>query len=103
MSPSSLILHPDNFSGETSQCKGFLLQCSLYFSGGEPLSSYDHFIKLFQNKLFDHTPVSTEIEEQLLMVMQEKRNMAEYALEFRMLAARGGWYKPALSHLLSGS
>lgn len=99
--PSSLISYPDTFSGETSQCKGFLLQCSLYFSGQEGVSeqqkialfcslsigkifnwasrrrtSYKHYGKLFQ-RLFLHTLEGTEIGEQLLMAMEEKRNKAK--------------------------
>lgn len=36
---SLLISYPDKFSGETVLCKGFLLQCSLYFSGQAEFSN----------------------------------------------------------------
>lgn len=55
-------------------------------TGRGVLSSFDSFVKLFCY-VFDHTPEGKEMGEQLLAVMQGRRNTAEYALEFRMLAA----------------
>lgn len=36
--PNSLVSCPDMFSGDTALCKGFLLQCSLYFTNQDDLS-----------------------------------------------------------------
>lgn len=50
----------------------------VWHQGGEPLSYYDRFIKLFQ-RIFKHTPKGKETGVQLLLVTQGKRNVAEYA------------------------
>ncbi|MCJ8740961.1 hypothetical protein PDJAM_G00065210 [Pangasius djambal] len=73
LAASLLIPWPDKYSGETSPCKGFLLQRSLYFAGKEGLLErqgtnlghgsvvsrrrtadfYDWFIELFQCVFYD--------------------------------------------------
>lgn len=35
---STLVPGMDKYASDTSQCKGFLLQCSLYFAGHKELS-----------------------------------------------------------------
>lgn len=123
-----LVTCPNKFTGEPSQCQGFLLQCHLYFpvlkgisdqakiahflgmltcnalrwatimwamKGGKPLSSYDCFTTLF-HRVFDHTLEGKEVSEQLLAVKQGRWGVAEYALEFCMLAVESSWNESAL-------
>lgn len=54
-----------------------------------PLSSYNGFVEHFQQVL-DHTLEGKEIIQQLLTIMQGKRNASEYALEFCVLAVGSG-------------
>lgn len=52
-STSPLITQPDKYAGEPTQCKEFLLQCSLYFSSQERLSEQqkiEQFISLLTGK-----------------------------------------------------
>lgn len=51
--PSSLISHPEEFSGKIVKCKWVLLQCSLYLSGQVNVSDHQKItqcLSLFLNK-----------------------------------------------------
>lgn len=50
--------------------------------------------------MFDHAPEEKEIGERLLSFRQGRCRAAEYALEFRTLAAESDWNDPALKAVL---
>lgn len=61
----------------------------MWENGGEPPSAYDRFISLFRG-VFNHTLECKEAGEQLLVMKQGRRRVAEHALEFFMLAVENG-------------
>ena len=116
---------PDKFDGSPDQCRGFLLQCSIFFSNSAPSSdaarisffisrltgralewataiwpqaqfdTYDQFVIKFKS-VFDHPHEGRSQGELLVKLRQRNRSVADYALEFRTLAAGSGWNEPAL-------
>uniref|UniRef100_A0A3B1JLN1 ribonuclease H n=1 Tax=Astyanax mexicanus TaxID=7994 RepID=A0A3B1JLN1_ASTMX len=120
---------PTKYDGMASDCRGFLLQCSLYFThqpagyisdvekiatvisllkgkalewatavweqAGTATQSYERFESLFRS-VFDNPPDGKEGGEKLLKIRQGGRTAAEYALEFRTVAAASGWNDSAL-------
>eukprot|EP00063_Salmo_salar_P032456 XP_014007291.1 PREDICTED: uncharacterized protein LOC106575333 [Salmo salar] len=102
----------ERFEGAPARCKGFLLQCYLYFarqtetvSGrdrvatvisaltgraldcgaavGPEVESYERFL----STLFDHSVEGREGGERLLRLRQGSRTASEFAREFRTIAA----------------
>ncbi|KAI4901477.1 hypothetical protein NFI96_000625 [Prochilodus magdalenae] len=116
---------PDKYDGSPELCRGFLLQCSIYFSSSPPSSekarmsfviscltgkaldwatavwpsvehgTYDQFLNEFK-AAFDHPLDGRSQGELLLKLRQGARSVADYALEFRILAAGSGWNEPPL-------
>ncbi|KAL0150390.1 hypothetical protein M9458_054207 [Cirrhinus mrigala] len=72
---------PEKFDGTAAKWKGFLLQCTL-FVNQQP--------NLFK-EVFQPSPESSEAGEQIVALKQGRRTAADYALEFRTLAAQSGW------------
>lgn len=58
----------------------------LYFKGFQGLIS----------QVFEHTPLNGEASTRLFSISQGNRCAADYALEFRMQAARSSWNEPVL-------
>ncbi|KAI4888293.1 hypothetical protein NFI96_000532 [Prochilodus magdalenae] len=116
---------PEKYDGAPSQCQGFLLQCSLFFSNSPPSSdsarisfvvsrltgraldwatavwgvygqaTYERFLQDFA-EVFDHPNEGRSSGELLLQMRQGTRSVAEYSLDFRTVAAGSGWNEPAL-------
>ena len=59
-------------------------------------SNYRAFITEFR-LVFDHSPVGSDVGSRLLTICQGNRSVAEYAVEFRLLAAECNWDDDALS------
>uniref|UniRef100_A0AAR2M0A3 DUF4939 domain-containing protein n=1 Tax=Pygocentrus nattereri TaxID=42514 RepID=A0AAR2M0A3_PYGNA len=111
---------PDKFSGDPDQCRGFLLQCSVFFDNspvatdqtkisfvvsrlaGKALDwataswssfsnwTYARFLKEFR-LVFDHPYEGKVSGELLAQFRQGSHSVVEYALEFRTLTASSGW------------
>ncbi|KAL2088222.1 hypothetical protein ACEWY4_017050 [Coilia grayii] len=125
--PVSAIKLPEPYDGEPNGCEGFLLQCDLFLShypqmpdaskvaavithlkgkalewatavwrGGEVTTSFNQFTALFR-AVFDHPTDGKERSEKLLRLSQGTGTAAEYALQFRTLAAASGWNEQALT------
>ncbi|XP_053499602.1 uncharacterized protein LOC128619445 [Ictalurus furcatus] len=62
---------------------------------GNGISTYEQLTSRFRT-VFDHSPDNRETGEDLLSLVQGSRCVADYALEFRTVAARSGWNQPAL-------
>ena len=58
-------------------------------------SDYSRFISEFR-LVFDHPPDGTDSASKLHSISQGTRSVAEFAVEFRILAARSGWGEEAL-------
>ncbi|KAI4897595.1 hypothetical protein NFI96_032131 [Prochilodus magdalenae] len=116
---------PGIYDGAPNLCRGFLLQCSIYFSTSPPSSdqsriafvisclsgraldwataewdnikdgTYENFIKEFQ-AVFDHPNAGRAAADLLMQLQQGTRSVADYALEFRTVAAGSGWNETAL-------
>ncbi|KAI4899740.1 hypothetical protein NFI96_016540 [Prochilodus magdalenae] len=116
---------PEKFDGAPNLCSGFLLQCSIYFANSPPCSdksriafvvslligkaldwatavwpsyergTYEDFIKDFK-AVFDHPNEGKTAGDLLFQLHQGSRSVAQYALEFRTVAAGTGWNEPAL-------
>lgn len=97
-----LVTQPDKFTGEPSQCWGFLFQCHLYFSVQVDVSDQAkmlQFLSLLTDKALSWTIALWERkggQECLLAMKQGRRRAAEYALEFHRLAAESSWNELAL-------
>ncbi len=59
------------------------------------LKSYSLFVDEFK-KVFDHSVQNREAASQLLSLRQGSRSVADYSIEFRVLAAGSGWNDAAL-------
>uniref|UniRef100_A0AAR2IRM3 Retrotransposon gag domain-containing protein n=1 Tax=Pygocentrus nattereri TaxID=42514 RepID=A0AAR2IRM3_PYGNA len=115
-----ILRQPDKFSCDPDQCRGFLLQCSVFFDNspvatdqakisfvvsrlaGKALDwataswssfsnwTYACLLKEFR-LVFDH-PIEGRVSgERLAQFRQGSHSVVEYALEFRTLAASSGW------------
>lgn len=116
-----LITQLNKFSRKPSQCRGFLLQCSLYFTAQEGITDQSktaQLLSLLMGKALSwamvvwerggepitsydcyhnvHTPDGKEIGERLLSVRQGRKRLVEYAQELCTLAAGSGLNKPVL-------
>lgn len=58
------------------------------------MSLYEHFVGLF-HRVFDHSPERVEVNDQLFIIKEGNRLVAEFALEFHTIAAGSG-SEPAL-------
>ncbi|KAF4089148.1 hypothetical protein AMELA_G00063230 [Ameiurus melas] len=121
----------EKYDGNPARCRGFLLQCSLYFAAhpemsdtckviifmelltgraqlwataeweGNPNPTYKQLVTRFRT-VFDYCPDKRETGEELLTIQQESRSVWEYALDFRTVAARCGWNDAALKTMFRG-
>lgn len=48
------------------------------------------------SKIFDHTSPSSEASRALMQIKQHHRQVVDYAIEFRTVAADSGWNTPTL-------
>lgn len=64
-------------------------------TNGGSIASYNHFIQLFR-RVFNHSPEGKEVSGRLLTLKQGSRRAAEFALDFRTIAAESGWNESAL-------
>ena len=62
--------------------------------------SFDHF-QAEMKKVFDHPVRGKEAANRLLSLRQGTRSVADYAIEFRILAAESGWDSLALQSMFS--
>uniref|UniRef100_A0AAR2KX96 Retrotransposon gag domain-containing protein n=1 Tax=Pygocentrus nattereri TaxID=42514 RepID=A0AAR2KX96_PYGNA len=121
---------PDKFTGNPDLCRGFLLQCSVFFDNS-PVGSdqakisfvvsrlsekalewataswpafngwtYERFLKEFK-LVFDHPYEGKVSGELLTQLRQGPRSVVEYALEFRTLAASSGGCRFSTNRLWS--
>ena len=60
------------------------------------LSNYGAFMTEFR-LVFDHPPVGSDARSKLLTICQGNRSVAEYSVEFRLLAAECSWDDDALA------
>ncbi|KAI2655269.1 Transposon Tf2-6 polyprotein [Labeo rohita] len=86
---SPRLAFPEKFDGTAAKCKGFLLQCTLFVNQQPNLYATDES-KIFK-EVFQPSPESSEAGEQIVALKQGRRTAADYALEFRTLAAQSGW------------
>ncbi|KAI2657893.1 Transposon Tf2-6 polyprotein [Labeo rohita] len=116
------INNPPCYSGQPTQCRAFLTQCEVVFLYSLPpmrrialrsLSSFLSFLdelvtgerqcgrwRLFFEemiKVFDRSVFGQEASRLLSSLRQGKRSAADYAIEFRTLAATCEWNEPALT------
>lgn len=127
--PTPRLAAPERFSGDSGDCRPFLVQCDLHFNqlpAAFPTeqskiafvishltgraaawataewardSAVCKSITLFTEtlkKIFDHTTPSREAARALVHLKQNQRRVADYAIEFRTLAADSGWNELAL-------
>ncbi|KAL0157145.1 hypothetical protein M9458_048391, partial [Cirrhinus mrigala] len=114
---SPRLAFPEKFDGTAANCKGFLLQCTLFVNqqpnlyatdeskiafvaldwatavwnlGQSTYPSFSTFLQKFK-EVFQPSPESSEAGEQIVALRQGRRTAADYALEFRTLAAQSGW------------
>lgn len=122
------LAQPEKFDGSADKCKGFLRQCSIYFSHqpdafnqesakcafmmslltGKALEwatavwdneqiqkSFKYFSQQIK-EVFEYPAGGRHISVQLLHLRQGKLCAADYAVQFRTLAAQSGWNDVAL-------
>lgn len=122
---------PGTYSGDPDACKGFRLQCKMYFEAYPNYSEacqYTTFLALltgvalkwasavFNNEaekdpfdvfltrfhhVFDHSAEGKAISEQLLSLKQYSHRVSEYALDIRILGAKSGWNEGSLQAVFS--
>lgn len=63
--------------------------------GTNDIANSEQFVSFFQS-VFNHSPDGKEVSDKLLMVRQGNHHAAEYALDFRTLAAESSWNDFAL-------
>ncbi|KAK3565462.1 hypothetical protein QTP86_009678 [Hemibagrus guttatus] len=90
---------PAPYSGTAEDCNGFLLQCSLTLEFQAHLYPDDRakiaFTKHFK-EVFGRPEGDPALGESLCHLKQGNLSVAEYALQFRTLAAASGWNEQAL-------
>ncbi|KAL0177558.1 hypothetical protein M9458_026452, partial [Cirrhinus mrigala] len=100
---SPKLAFPEKFDGTAAKCKGKIaFVCSLLTGkalewatavwdlGHSTYPTFATFLRSFK-EVFQPTPDSSEAEEQIVSLRQGRRPAADYALEFRTLAAQSGW------------
>ncbi|KAL7839877.1 hypothetical protein SRHO_G00265350 [Serrasalmus rhombeus] len=68
---------------------------ALWTINSEILQSESRFLSQFK-AVFAHSPTGKEVGSQICDLKQGTRSAADYALDFRTLAAGSGWSEPAL-------
>ncbi|CAB1339137.1 unnamed protein product [Coregonus sp. 'balchen'] len=68
---------------------------AIWTANSTELGSETHFHTLFK-EVFDHSPSGRPIGDLLIDLQQGRNSAAEYALEFRTMAAGSGWSEAAL-------
>lgn len=130
VAPTSLRLAPpEKFSGDSGDCRTFLVQCDLHFRYNPAAFVSDQAKVAFMvshltgraaawataewsrnsdvcqsltefkntiSRIFDHTSPASEASRMLLQIRQRHRQVVDYAIEFRTVAADSGWNTPAL-------
>ena len=120
---------PQSFSGDSGDCRSFLVQCGMHFEFQAASFPTDRSkvayilshltgraeawataewsrqaaicdsVDLFTDalvKIFQHTAPGREAARGLVSIRQGQRRAADYAVEFRTLAAESGWNQAAL-------
>ena len=120
---------PEKFSGDSGDCRPFLVQCELHFthnpsafisdqarvafmlshltgraaawataewSSNSPVSQSVNMFSETLRHVFDHSSPAREASRVLMQIKQGPRRVADYAIQFRTLAADSGWNTPAL-------
>ncbi|KAK2880214.1 hypothetical protein Q8A73_022912 [Channa argus] len=122
----SYVPPPEPFSGDLDKCRGFLLQCRLVFAqqpqtyasdaakvayvvglrlralewaearlGNSFLIPFHTFVEELR-KIFDHPARSKNAADRLLSHRQGVRSVADFSVEFRVLATEAQWDDAAL-------
>uniref|UniRef100_A0AAR2JAL2 DUF4939 domain-containing protein n=1 Tax=Pygocentrus nattereri TaxID=42514 RepID=A0AAR2JAL2_PYGNA len=87
---------PDKFSGNPDQCRGFLLQCSVFFDNS-PVATDQAKISFVVSRLAGKAlDWATASWSSFSNWTYGSHSVVEYALEFRTLAASSGWNEAAL-------
>ncbi|KAL0172866.1 hypothetical protein M9458_033177 [Cirrhinus mrigala] len=125
MPPTVSFALPNKFDGTAEQCKGFIRQVMLYLdhqgdkfdseadrainwasavwdSDSQLKSSVDYFLQQIR-EVFQYPAGGRDISTQLINITQGNRTAAEYAVEFRTLAAQSGWNEIALKAIFYNS
>ena len=110
---------PERFSGNSGDCRSFLVQCGLHFELNAPSFQTEHSkvayvitylsgraekwarnshvcssVQLFTNtlsKIFNTTNLGREAARALMGFRQGNRRVSDNAVEFRTLATNSGW------------
>ena len=128
-SPTIRLASPEKFSGDSGNCRPFLVQCDLHFKHQPAAFPTDQAkvafivshltgraeawataewsrcspvcqsVRLFldtMSKIFDQTSPGRESARALVNIKQRQRRVADYAIDFRTLAAESWWNSAAL-------
>uniref|UniRef100_A0A8C9ZTG8 Gypsy retrotransposon integrase-like protein 1 n=1 Tax=Sander lucioperca TaxID=283035 RepID=A0A8C9ZTG8_SANLU len=101
---------PERFSGESGDCRAFLTQCGLHFELQSVHYPTDrtkiaYLISHLSGRaeawataewIFQHVTPGREAARMLVNLRQGRRRVADYAIEFRTVAAESGWNQTAL-------
>jgi len=99
---------PEPYAGEPGSCSRFLLNYTLVFYLQPSSDSTDKAKIAFcvnlsteLHKVFDHPVKGQEAMNQLFLLRQGSGSVANFSIEFRILAAKCGWDEPALMTLFA--
>ncbi|KAI3370297.1 hypothetical protein L3Q82_025072 [Scortum barcoo] len=97
---------PPKFSGESGECRPFLIQCDLHFSmDPNAFASEQARVAFMVSHITEKggclgygrvTSPAREASSALLKIQQGRRRVVDYALEFRTLAADSGWNETSI-------
>uniref|UniRef100_A0A3Q2R0P7 CCHC-type domain-containing protein n=1 Tax=Fundulus heteroclitus TaxID=8078 RepID=A0A3Q2R0P7_FUNHE len=97
---------PEKYSGEVGDCGGFLFQCSLVFNRSPRTFAHDHskiyfVLRLLTQFGWTFSEFITEFKTVFAAESDERgRRVADFAIEFRTVAAAAGWEQRALQSVL---